>query len=150
MRIKNTVTRYGIVAILLHWIMAIIIIGMVAVGLYMADLPASLLKLRLFGLHKEFGVLVLMLAMIRIVWRIGNITPLLPDTIPQWQKLAAHAVHWAFYGFMFVLPITGLLLSSAAGLSVSFLDYLSSRNLLHLVNICAYYLQKFINGWLMV
>ena len=86
----------------------------------MADLSISPHKIKLFGIHKEFGLLILFLAMIRITWRIGNIVPLLPDTIPQWQKLAAHAVHYALYGFMFALPITGWLLSSAAGIPPSF------------------------------
>lgn len=120
MRIKNTESRYGIVTIFLHWLMAIIMIGLVILGLYMTGLPISLEKLKLFGIHKEFGLLILFLAMFRIVWRIGNITPLLPDTIPLWQKFAAHAVHYALYGFMFALPITGWLLSSAAGIPPSF------------------------------
>jgi cytochrome b561 len=120
MRIKNTERRYGIVTISLHWLMAILIIGLVAVGLYMTRIPISLEKLKLYGWHKEYGILVLMLAMLRIVWRIGNISPLLPDTLPLWQKFGAHAVHWAFYGFMFALPITGWLLTNAAGLPVSF------------------------------
>jgi cytochrome b561 len=120
MRIKNTESRYGIIALLFHWVMALIIISLLAVGLYMHSLPIGALKLRLYGLHKEFGMLVLMLVMLRIVWRIGNITPLLPAITPPWQKLAAHAVHWAFYGFMFAMPITGLLMTAAAGLPASF------------------------------
>ncbi len=120
MLIKNTVTQYGIVNKFLHWLMALIIIGMVILGLYMNDLPISEEKLRLYGIHKEFGLLVLFLAMFRIIWRIGNIVPLLPNTIPSWQKFAAHAVHWALYGFMFAMPITGWMMTSAAGLPPSF------------------------------
>ncbi|HEV2613616.1 MAG TPA: cytochrome b [Gammaproteobacteria bacterium] len=120
MLIKNTQTQYGIVNKFLHWLMALIIIGMLALGLYMSDLPISELKLRLYGIHKEFGILILMLVMFRIVWRIGNIVPLLPPTIPAWQKFAAHAVHWMLYGFMFAMPITGWLMTSAAGLPPSF------------------------------
>lgn len=120
MLVKNTSSRYGIITISLHWIMALIIIGMVCVGLYMADLPIGPLKLKLYGFHKEFGLLVLMLAMIRIVWKIGNISPLLPASIPPWQQWAAHAVHWAFYGFMFAMPLSGWAMTSAAGLPPSF------------------------------
>lgn len=116
----NTNDRYGTVAIFLHWIMAILIIGLLALGLYMTRISISVQKLKLYGWHKEIGILVLMLVMVRIMWRIGNSVPLLPMTLPQWQKWAAHAVHWAFYGFMFALPITGWLMSSAAGLPVSF------------------------------
>ena len=120
MLIKNTQTQYGVVAKFIHWLMALLIIGMLALGLYMSDLPISELKLRLYGIHKEFGILILMLVMFRIVWRIGNIVPLLPNTIPVWQKFAAHAVHWMLYGFMFAMPITGWLMTSAAGLPPSF------------------------------
>lgn len=130
MQITNTPNRYGIVIIFLHWLMAIIMIGLVILGLYMTGLPVSLEKLKLYGWHKEYGTLILFLAMFRIVWRIGNITPLLPAIMPLWEKLAAHAVHWAFYFFMFALPITGWLLSSAAGLSPSFFGLFTLPNLI--------------------
>ena len=120
MLVKNIETQYGIVTKFLHWLMALIIIGMLALGLYMSALPISEEKLQLYGIHKEFGILILMLVIFRITWRIGNIVPLLPNTIPAWQKFAAHAVHWALYGFMFALPITGWLMTSAAGLPPSF------------------------------
>lgn len=118
--IKNTENHYGWGAIILHWVIALLIIGLLILGLYMVGLPISLQKLKLYGWHKELGVLALMLAAIRLFWRFINITPILPATLPYIQKLAAHAVHWAFYIFMFAMPITGWLISSAAGLPVSF------------------------------
>ena len=120
MLVRNTNNRYGIVAICLHWLMAILIIGLVCVGLYMTDIPIGALKLKLYGWHKEFGLLVLMLVMVRIVWRLRNISPLLPASIPAWQRFSAHAVHWAFYGFMFAMPLSGWVMTSAAGLKPSF------------------------------
>ena len=129
MKITNTENQYGIVAILLHWIMAILLIGMVVLGLYMTALPISFLKLKLYGWHKEFGVLVLMLVMLRIVWRIANITPSLP-VLPWWELFAARSVHWAFYGFMLALPITGWLMTSAAGLAPSFFGLFVLPNLM--------------------
>jgi cytochrome b561 len=62
--------------------------------------------------------LALMLVMVRIIWRLSNRIPYL--TLPLWEKIAARTVHWAFYGFMFAMPITGWLITSAAGLPVSF------------------------------
>jgi cytochrome b561 len=119
MIIKNTENRYGIVAIIFHWLIAILIILLVIFGLYMTRIPVSLEKLKLYGWHKEWGLLVLALAMLRIVWRIGNITPSLKD-LPTWEKLAAQTVHWSFYVLMLALPVTGWLLTSAAGLAPSF------------------------------
>jgi cytochrome b561 len=119
---KNTETRYGIVAILLHWSMAIIIIGLLALGLYMTGLPTNPTKFKFYGWHKEFGMLVLMLVIMRLTWRLRSITPSLAE-LPRWESFAARAAHWAIYGFLFAMPITGWLLTSAAGHPVSFFDW---------------------------
>jgi len=118
MLFKNTYERFGIIAILLHWIMAILIIGMLILGIYMTDLPKSLLKLKYYGWHKEFGLLVLALVIIRLSWRLLNVTPAL--SLPLWEKLGAHASHYALYIFMFAMPLTGWIMTSAAGLPPSF------------------------------
>ena len=120
MGIKNTNDRYGTIAIFLHWVMAFIIIFMLALGLYMVRLPVSPQKIKLFGWHKEFGMLILMLACFRIGWRLASTIPTLPKEIPSWQKIAARTVHWAMYVFMFAMPITGWLTTSAADFPVSF------------------------------
>lgn len=59
MQIKNSSTQFGVVAIILHWIIALLIIGLLALGLYMVPLPWSPEKLKLYGWHKEYGFLVL-------------------------------------------------------------------------------------------
>lgn len=128
MHLKNTKQDFGGVAILVHWIIAILMIGLIALGLYMVDLPVSLEKLKFFGWHKEYGILVLMLAIVRISWRLYNITPSL-DSLPWWERLAARSMHWIFYGFMFAMPLTGWMLSSASGLSVSFFGLFLLPNL---------------------
>jgi cytochrome b561 len=120
MTIRNTEARYGIIAITLHWVMAVIIIGMLSLGLYMVRLPISGEKLKLYGWHKEFGILVLALVTVRISWRLGNKIPVLPNALPHWQKYAARLAHYAFYFFMIAMPITGWMMSSASGLPVSF------------------------------
>jgi cytochrome b561 len=120
MQIKNSELRYGLMAISFHWVMAVLIIGMLALGLYMVGMPISLQKLRFYGLHKEFGLLVLFLVIFRFGWRLANIDPNLPADMPVWQQWAARLVQWALIGFMFAMPITGWLLTSAAGLAPSF------------------------------
>ncbi|MBA2651793.1 MAG: cytochrome b [Tatlockia sp.] len=128
MLIKNTQDRFGIIAISLHWIIAPLMIGLIILGLYMVYLPISLEKLRLYGWHKEYGFLVLGLAILRLGWRITNITPQL--SIPAWEEMSARMVHWTFYGFMLVLPMTGWLLTSAAGLPVSFFGLITLPDLI--------------------
>lgn len=118
MRIKNDHLHYGALTISLHWLIALLIIGMLSLGLYMVDLPIGVQKIKFYGWHKAFGTLVLALGIIRLLWRINNITPEL--NIPRWERLAARTMHWALYGFMLIMPITGWLMSSAAGFPVSF------------------------------
>ncbi len=119
----NTTQRYGIVAIMLHWVMAALLIGLVALGLYMVSLPDAGFdreKIPLILLHKEYGIATLALASFRLAWRVGNALPALVAHLPDWQKVAARFVHLCFYGLMFALPATGWLMSSAAAIPVYF------------------------------
>ncbi len=120
MQVKNTTQNYGLVAKSLHWLMAFIVIGLLILGLYMVTLPINAEKLKLYGWHKEWGILILMLVVARLIWRFSNITPPLPNHLPAWQKWAASSVHYAFYLFLFAMPLSGWMISSAAGLPVSF------------------------------
>ncbi len=120
LQLKNTDVRYGAVGIFFHWVMALLIIGMLALGLYMTSLPVGTQKFRLYGLHKEFGVMILGLVVLRISWWLFNKVPQLPYDMPLWQKLAAHGAHFALYMLMVFMPITGWLMSSASGFPVSF------------------------------
>lgn len=122
MEFKNDLQHYGVITIILHWAMALLLIVLLALGLYMTRLSISLLKLTLYGWHKEYGFLALALVMLRLAWRLFNITPTL--SLPWWEKISARTVHWAFYGFMFAIPITGWLITSAAGLPASFFGLL--------------------------
>jgi cytochrome b561 len=130
MKIRNTLQNYGLIPSLLHWIMAVLIIGLLILGLYMTGLSISLQKLKLYGWHKEFGILVLMLALMRVLWRLADISPLLPDYMPRSQKIAARVVHYLLYLFMFAMPITGWLVTSAAGVPVSFFGLFVLPNLI--------------------
>nr|WP_255305194.1 cytochrome b [Legionella jamestowniensis] len=128
MRLKNSESAYGLVSIFFHWLIAILMIGLIILGLYMVRLPISLQKLKLYGWHKEFGFLVLGLTILRLLWRWINTSPIL--LLPWWEKFAARAVHWIFYGFMFALPITGWLITSAAGLPASFFGLITLPDLI--------------------
>lgn len=127
MQIKNSATRFGIIAIFLHWIIAVLIICLLALGLYMVNLPISLEKLKFYGWHKEYGFLVLFLVIFRLIWRLSNTTPEL--ALPWLEQIAARSMHWIFYGFMLAMPITGWLITSAAGLPASFFGLFSLPNL---------------------
>jgi len=113
----STATRYTPVAIVLHWLMALAIIGAFGVGLYMADLPFSMTRLKLYNWHKWAGVTILALAAVRLLWRLTHRPPAdLP--MPAWQASAAHATHNLLYVTFFAVPLLGWAYSSAAGFPI--------------------------------
>ncbi len=114
MSLRSDDTRWGGVAKALHWLMAVLILGLGAVGLVMADLANSPQKLKIYALHKSVGLTVLALALLRLAWRLLDRRPRdLP--MPRWQALAAHGAHLVLYILMLALPLSGWLFNSAAG-----------------------------------
>ena len=106
---------YTRTAIGLHWLVALLIFSAFPLGVYMHDLPLSPDKLRLYSYHKWMGITVLMLAAIRLSWRITHRPPPLPATMPAWERLAAQSVHLLLYVLLFAIPLSGWLMSSAKG-----------------------------------
>ena len=80
--------RYSGVAILLHWLTALLLIGSFSAGLYMVDMKFSPQKLTLFSYHKWIGVSVFCLAMVRLLGRLDHRPPPLPGWMPAWQVAA--------------------------------------------------------------
>lgn len=108
------VMRYTSVAIALHWLMAIAVIGMIGVGLWMHELKNSPFKIEIYTWHKWTGLTILLLAIVRVLWRVHRPPPPLPP-MPRWQELAADGSHYLLYGLLFAMPLTGWLMNSAAG-----------------------------------
>ena len=116
--------RYTAVAITLHWILAVLLLGMVFFGWYMEDLREGLFAgtvpleevQQAYNLHKTTGMAILVLSLIRLAWRLTHKTPGMPEGMKPWEKLAAHAVHWAFYVLMIGMPIMGWISASASEL----------------------------------
>jgi cytochrome b561 len=115
-------SRYSNVAIALHWLLALVVLGIFTVGAYMADLPVSPLKLKLYNYHKWAGITFLALSALRLLWRLTHRPPALPASIelamPNWQSKAYHATHFAMYALFFAVPLLGWAYSSAAGFPV--------------------------------
>ena len=123
-------TRYGGVAIALHWLVAIAIIGSFSVGLYMADLPLSPQKLKLYSWHKWAGVTIFLFVVVSLGWRLLHRPPELPAGMPGWQRAVAAATHVLLYLLMFAVPITGWLMSSAKGFQTVYFGVLPLPDLL--------------------
>ena len=123
-------TRYGVVAIGLHWLIAIAILGSFALGFYMSDLPLSPQKLKFYSWHKWAGVSIFLCVLVRLLWRLSHRPPELPDSIPAWQRKVAGATHMLLYLLMFVVPLTGWLMSSAKGFQTVYFGVLPLPDLL--------------------
>lgn len=109
--------RYTPIAIVLHWLLALAIVGAFGVGLYMSDLPFSPTRLKLYNWHKWAGVTILALSALRLLWRLSHRPPAdLP--MPAWQARVAHLTHGLLYALFFAVPLLGWAYSSAAGFPI--------------------------------
>lgn len=122
--------RYSSTAIALHWLIGLAILGLFCFGLYMADLPLSPNKLRYYSWHKWGGVTVFLLVLVRLFWRITHRPPALPTTMPEWQRIAANGTHHLLYLLMFLIPLSGWLMSSAKGFQTVWFGVLPLPDLL--------------------
>ena len=114
--------RYHGFAIAMHWLLAVALVAIFAVGLYMTDLPFSPQRLKLHNWHKWGGVTILLLSIVRLSWRLSHRPPALPQAMtlamPGWQMLAYHVTHVLMYALFFIVPLVGWAYSSAVGFPI--------------------------------
>lgn len=109
-------TRYDNVAVLLHWSIMLLILSLFCIGWYMVDTPdGSLIRTKLFALHKSIGLTTALLIICRITWRITHTPPPLPETVQPWQGKLASLTHFLLYFLMVLQPLSGYLSSSFSG-----------------------------------
>lgn len=114
---QNASQRYSFPAIALHWLMALGLVVAIGVGWYASELPVSVQRLKLINWHKWAGVALLVLAVVRVLWRATHRPP--PDLpMPAWQARTAHALHGLLYLLMLAVPLVGWSYSNAAGFAV--------------------------------
>lgn len=128
--IRNSSDRYGVITRGFHWVMALGIIGMLIAGFYMEGLPLSPAKFDWYNWHKSVGSILIVLVVLRYGWRLNNPVPKLPDDMKWHEKLAAHGGHMGLYGLMLAMPLSGWLMSSAAGFPVSVFGWFTLPNLI--------------------
>jgi cytochrome b561 len=105
-------STYSRVAIILHWTIALLMIGNLIGGLTHDWVPKESMAL-VMGIHKASGITILALSLVRLLWRLGHRPPPLAATLRRWEVGLAHATHWIFYVLMIALPMTGWLMTSA-------------------------------------
>lgn len=106
------IAKYTRVAVVLHWAIAVMIVGNVIMAWSVDSLPDAWVR-PVIDTHKSIGITVLGLALLRILWRLGHAPPPLPADYPRWERIAAHAAHAALYLLMLAIPVSGWLHDSA-------------------------------------
>ncbi len=120
MPIKNNSQTWGSLSIGLHWLTVVLILGLMAVGLIMTDLPNGPQKIQIYAMHKSFGLTVLGLTILRLLWRFFSTNPDEVENTPAWQSWVAKLTHGALYVLLFAMPISGWLFNSAAGFPLKY------------------------------
>lgn len=119
MGLRNTTSRWGIVAQSLHWLIVALVITQIVLARIGHELPLGMEKLAVLARHKSVGITILGLAVIRLLWRWMNPTPSLPNTLKPYERVLAKVTHAALYALLFAMPITGWIMSSARNFPVS-------------------------------
>jgi cytochrome b561 len=119
MTFRNTTRSWGLLSKALHWIVVVLIITQWFIADRAGDLPNGLAKLQALAWHKSFGMTILMLAVVRLVWRLVNPVPDLTAETKPWERVLAKISHVLLYALIFAMPLTGWLMSSAKNFPVS-------------------------------
>lgn len=131
--------RYTAVAIVLHWLMAVLILGMIFMGWRMEDMREMALAgevsfadvQALYNWHKTIGISLLVLALARLGWRLTHKVPPLPGGMKAWERVAARISHVGFYVIMIGMPVGGWLTASAT----NFPSYIANNPALELPHL---------------
>src|SRR5690606_31196041 len=111
---RNSSSHYGSISKILHWLLFILMAGLVVSGLAAEEFGEDLEKV-VMGLHIAAGAVVLLLVLIRLLWRATNPVPALPATAQPWENLLARLTHFALYVLMLAQPLSGVLMMQFKG-----------------------------------
>lgn len=119
MQLRNSEIRFGLVAVFLHWLIAVLFFAMIGLGLTMTALALTdPLKFPLYQLHKSIGVTIFALVALRLSWRATGTVPALPATLTPFERVAARFTHWGLYAILIAMPLTGWVIVSASPLGI--------------------------------
>jgi cytochrome b561/polyisoprenoid-binding protein YceI len=122
MGIRNTTSRWGAVSQLLHWTIVALIVVQFVLADIADDLPLGMQKLKVLARHKSFGITILALAVIRLLWRRMNPVPTLPSGLRPYERVLARVTHDGLYVLLFAIPLSGWTMSSAKNYHVSWFN----------------------------
>ncbi|GAB4222914.1 MAG: cytochrome b [Gammaproteobacteria bacterium] len=118
--LKNTRDGYGSVSKFFHWLVFLLVVTMFIIAYVMDELPDSPLKGQMYGLHKSIGLTVLGVMILRLLWKLSNVRVAdIPGT-RWWERVAERSVHFALYLLLIAMPLSGWIMSTAAGRAPNF------------------------------
>jgi cytochrome b561 len=100
--------RYSTPAVVLHWLLALLIVGLVGLGWYMVSLESQPTARWWRDLHRSIGMAVFVLVLLRLLWRLSHKPEPLPAAVPAWQARLARTTQALLYAVMVALPLLGL------------------------------------------
>lgn len=112
---KDRVEKLSVISVLFHWVIGIAFVMTLAMGHYIHNFASGAEKFQLLGLHKSFGLLILWLAVLRILWRFYNGMPKALGKQARWQKILAHIVHGVLLIATIAMPMSGVIMTLSAG-----------------------------------
>ena len=121
--------RYNPVSIALHWVMAALIVTTWSIAIAISDMPLSPTRITGYSWHKWLGMTVLLLVLVRLVWRATHPAPKLELVMPLWQERAMQLTHFGLYLLMIAIPLVGWVMSSAKGYTVNYFGLFDLPNL---------------------
>lgn len=114
MSFRNTISSYGSITKLFHWIIFLLVLCNITFGFFLDDIPKDY-QPAAYNLHKLTGLTILALMLLRAIWALTNPKPLLPMNTRPWEKMAERTVHFLLYFSLIAMPLAGWVGSSAAG-----------------------------------
>ncbi|MDR3478107.1 MAG: cytochrome b [Gammaproteobacteria bacterium] len=113
--LKNTYTEYGSLAKFFHWLIFLLVFGMIVAGYFMGDITNKLLRSQIVNMHKLTGLMILFLMILRAIWAVANPKPTLPLGTKRVERQLSQGVHFLLYAVLILMPLSGWIMSVASG-----------------------------------
>jgi len=130
---KGSSNTWGLVAIILHWVLAILLFFQFASGIRLSTLNFSSAKLELIDLHQSFGSIIMILVFVRIIWRLNNKKPS-NILLPKYHLILSQITHMIVYFLLFTIPLLGFLYNWLSDLDIILFGYFTLPNIIMIEN----------------
>ncbi|HET7809350.1 MAG TPA: cytochrome b [Steroidobacteraceae bacterium] len=129
MTFRNTTRSWGFLSKALHWLIVLLILNQWIIAERAHSLPKGPALIQALWWHKSFGITILMLAVIRLAWRLMNPVPDLRAETRPWERVLARVSHVLLYALIFAMPLSGWMMSSARNFPVSWFGWVQLPDL---------------------